>query len=309
MNTKIIILLGLLQPLLVQASTDERLEHFLSLSIEELVNLETTIATSTKRTTTKAPAVVTLITADDIKATGATNLVDILEGVPGIHIRASHFAFRPLIHFRGANASQTLLMVNGTPMKDLMWGFGIFWKGLPTSMIDRIEIIRGPGSALFGADASAGVINVITKTASTIEHSEAGVRTGSFNSKTAWLQHGDNWGGFDVGITAELFSTDGHNPFIETDAQTATDINQATNVSYAPGEARYGWNNEDIRLSIARGDWRLQADYIHHSDIEIGLTGFGVLDPVTRGSDSRYNIDLLYNNEKFSSELDRKSVG
>ena len=298
----IILSLSFFQACFAHANTDERLDHFLSLSLEELVNLETTIATNTKRTTTKAPAVVTLITADDIKATGASNLVDILEGVPGIHIRASHFAFRPLIHFRGANASQTLLMVNGTPMKDMMWGFGIFWKGLPNSMIERVEIIRGPGSALFGADASAGVINVITKTAGKIEHSEAGLRTGSFNTKTAWLQHGDNWNGFDIGLTAELFSTNGHDPLIETDAQTSSDQTYATDVSYAPDSAQYGWNNQDIRFSVAKDHWRLLADYIRHSDLEIGLTGAGVLDPVTQASDSRYNIDLLYNNASFNQD-------
>lgn len=141
----IIILLGLFLPLTSAANTDGRLEHFLSLTLEELVNLETTIATNTKHTIAKAPAVVTVITSEDIKTTGATNLVDVLEGVPGIHVRASQFAFRPLVHFRGANANQTLLMVNGNPVKDLMWGFGIFWKGLPASMIERVDIIRGPG--------------------------------------------------------------------------------------------------------------------------------------------------------------------
>ena len=304
----IIVFLGLFQASFTHASTDERLEHFLSLSLEELVTLETTIATNTKRIITKAPAVVTLITADDIKATGATNLADILEGVPGIHVRASHFAFRPLIHFRGASATQTLLMVNGTPMKDLMWGFGIFWKGLPTSMIDRVEIIRGPGSALFGSDASAGVINVITKTAGKIQDSEVGVRAGSFNTKTAWMQHGDNWNGFDIGLTAELFSTDGHDPFITEDRQTSQDQTFSTNASYAPDSAHYGWDNEDIHFSIAKDHWRLLADYMHHSDLEIGLTGAGVLDPVTQASDSRYNLDLLYNNETFSNDwgLDAK---
>ena len=300
-NIKLIaVFLGLFQTLSAQASTDERLDHFLSLSLEELVNLETTIATNSKHTTTNAPAVVTLITADDIKATGATNLMDVLEGVPGIHIRASHFAFRPLVHFRGANATQTLLMVNGTPMKDLLWGFGIFWKGLPTSMIDRVEIIRGPGSALFGADASAGVINVITKTAGKIQNSEVGVRIGSFNTKTAWMQHGDNWNGFDIAMTAELFSTDGHDPLIEIDAQTSSDQTYLTTASYAPGAAQYGWDNKDIRFSIAKDNWRLLADYMHHSDLEVGLTGAGVLDPVTQASDNRYNLDLLYNNESFS---------
>lgn len=296
----IILSLSLFQLAFAHAGTDERLDHFLSLSLEELVKLETTIATNAKHTTTSAPAVVTLITSDDIKATGATNLVDILEGVPGIHIRASHFAFRPLIHFRGANASQTLLMVNGTPMKDMMWGFGIFWKGLPSSVIDRVEIIRGPGSALFGADASAGVINVVTKTAGKIQNSEAGVRVGSFNSKTAWMQHGDNWNGFDIGLTAELFSTDGHDPFIETDGQVLTDQRFSTNASLAPGPAQYGWKNEDIRFSVGKDNWRLLADYMHHRDVEIGLAGAGILDPVTQAGDHRYNLDLLYNNESFS---------
>lgn len=171
--------LGLSTALSAYANSDERLDHFISLSLEDLVSLETTIATATKHTTSKAPAVVTLITAEDIKATGATNLVDVLEGVPGIHIRVSQFGNRPLVQFRGAKGTQTLLMINGNSTADLAWNFGIFWKGLPASIIERVEIIRGPGSALFGADASAGVVNVITKTAGKIAHSEAGVRTGS----------------------------------------------------------------------------------------------------------------------------------
>lgn len=279
-----------------QASSDERFEHFLSLSLEELMSQEISISTNTKQTLSKASAVVSIITADDIKATGATNLVDVLEGVPGIHIRANQFAFRPLIQFRGANATQTLLMVNGVPMRDLMWGFGIFWKGLPVSMIDRVEIIRGPGSAMFGADASAGVINVITKTAGKIQQSELGGRAGSFNTQTAWAQHGGSWQGYDVGLTAEVYHTDGHAPYIGADRQTADDPAS----SLAPATAPYGWRNEDVRFSVAKGDWRLLADYMRHHDLAIGLTGGGVLDPVTRASDSLYNIDLLYGNEKFS---------
>lgn len=297
----IILLLGLIQPLTSVADTDERLDHFLSLSLEELVNLETTIATNTKNTIANAPGVITVITSEDIKATGATNLVDVLEGVPGIHVRASQFAFRPLIQFRGANANQTLLMVNGNPMKDLMWGFGIFWKGLPVSMIERVDIIRGPGSALFGADASAGVINVITKTAGNIESTEAGVRTGSFDTKTAWMQYGGDWDGYQLGLTAEVSTTDGHDPYIEADGQTSQDQNPMypTNVSYAPGNAQYGWRNEDIRFSVAKENWRLLADYTRHSNLGVGLTGAGVLDPVTRASDSRFNLDMIYDNESF----------
>ncbi len=278
------------------ANSDDRFEHFLSLSLEELMSQEITISTNTPQTLTQAPGVVSIITSDDIKATGATNLVDVLEGVPGIHVRANSFGFRPLIQFRGANATQTLLMVNGVPMRDLMWGFGIFWKGLPASMIERVEIIRGPGSALFGADASAGVINVISKTAGTIDGDEVGVRAGSFNTQTAWAQYGGDWGGYDIGLTVEAYATDGHDPFIEEDKQTVDHPSS----SLAPGISGYGWKSQDVRFSVAKGDWRLLADYMRHSDLEIGMAGAGVLDPVTQASDSRYNMDLLYGNENFS---------
>ncbi|MCG7954537.1 MAG: Plug domain-containing protein, partial [Candidatus Thiodiazotropha endolucinida] len=97
----------------VHALHDEKLDHFLSLSLQELMDLEVTISTDTRQTVAKAPSAVTVITEEDIKATGATNLVDVLESVPGIHIRANQFGFRPLIQIRGATATQTLLMING----------------------------------------------------------------------------------------------------------------------------------------------------------------------------------------------------
>ncbi|MES9972287.1 MAG: TonB-dependent receptor [Candidatus Thiodiazotropha sp.] len=299
-KSKFILCIGcLLFGINAYAMHDQRLDHFLSLSLEELMELEVTISTDTKQTVAKAPAAVTVITAEDIKATGATNLVDILESVPGIHVRANQFAFRPLVQFRGTSANQTLLMINGASMRDLMWGFGIFWKGIPSSIIDRVEIIRGPGSALFGADASAGVINVITKTAGTIKHSEAGLRSGSFNTNSGWLQYGDNWNGFNIGLSLNLSTTDGHDPLVESDAQTQQDDAFGTDVSLAPDHAQFGWENRDIRFSIARDDWRLLLDYAEHRDLEVGLTGAGVLDPVTTAEDSRFNLNLFYNNPDF----------
>ncbi len=285
-----LIIIVFFQATTAYASSDNKLDHFLSLSLEELLTLQVSISTDTKKTIAKAPAVVSAITAADIKATGATNLVEMLETIPGIHPRLTGFGYRPQVGIRGANDKQTLLMINGTPVRDLMWTFGIFWKGLPASVIERVEIIRGPGSALFGADASAGVINVITKTAGKIEHSELGVRRGSFNTNTAWMQHGSNWNGFDIGLTADLFGTDGPSPFIEADRLGASD------------HAKTGWHNMDLRFYVAKDHWRLQTDYMRHSDLETGLTGANVLDPVTSAKDSRLNIGLFYNNENFRKD-------
>jgi iron complex outermembrane receptor protein len=181
-----------------------------------------------------------------------------------------------------------------------MWGFGIFWKGIPSSVIDRVEIIRGPGSALFGADAAAGVINVITKTAGNIEQNEIGLRSGSFNTNTGWLQYGNRWNGFDFGLTINLSTTDGHDPLVESDGQTQQDLALGSSASLAPGNAPFGWNSQDIRFSVAKDDWRVRVDYMKQSDLEIGLTGAGVLDTLTKAEDSRFNLDLLYNNPDFS---------
>lgn len=294
--------LGLVPALPAVADSDEELQRILSSNMEELMTMTVDIATHTKQTLSKAPAVVSVITAEDIRATGSTNLMEILQSVPGIYIRANQFGFKPLISFRGAAGTHALLMVNGAPAKDLVWSPGIFWKGLSTHMIERVEIIRGPGSALFGSDASSGVINVITKTAGKIEQSEAGVRMGSFNTRTGWVQHGTHWNGFDIGLTAEVSHTDGHNPLIVADAQTAKDAAMGTHVSSAPGHASYGWDSEDFRLSLGKGNWRLLADTMRHSNVGIGLTGAGVLDSRTRANDSQSSLALLYNNEAFASD-------
>lgn len=301
------VLLGL-SPLSVNAADEMRVSNLLGLSLEELMQVEVSISTASRQPISRAPSVVTVITQNDIKATGATNLVDVLEGVPGIHVRANQFGNRPLIQFRGANGTQTLLMVNGIPMKDLLWGFGIFWKGLPVSIIDRVEIIRGPGSALFGADASAGVINVITKSADTIRNSEVGARVGSFNSKSVWGQYGGSWGETEIGLTLNVHETDGHDPRIKADRQTSQDETYGTSASYAPADAQYGWRSSDLRFSLAREQWRLMLDYMSHDDLEIGLTGAGVLDPVTEASDSRYSAQLQFRDDYITSNwgLDAK---
>jgi len=291
---KVLIIYSLLLPTLSQANNS--LDTYLNFSLEELMQLKVIIASGTEQNINRTPSTVTVITSDDIKNTGATNLTDILESVPGLHININPVGFRPLIHMRGGNSHQTLLMVNGNPMKDLVWAFGIFWKGLPVSIIERVEIIRGPGSVLYGADAITGVVNIITKTAKNIENSEIGMRVGSFNTQTAWFQHNEQWNNFHIGLTADFSKTEGHDPFILADAQTSRDPANST----APDNANYGWKNNDLRFSLTNKHWKLLANYMKHSDLEIGMTGGGNLDPDTKTNDERYELDLLYNNQNFN---------
>ncbi len=265
------------------------------MSLEQLMQIEVAIASGDGRRVSEAPAVVTLITRNDLKQTGATNVIEALESVPGIHVRFNRMAYSPFIHMRGTNTNQVLLLVNGVSMRSLTsaWPQDLFWKGLPVSAVERVEVIRGPGSALYGADASAGVINIITRTAETIDQSEAGVRLGSFNRRSAWLEHGGTISNqLDFGLTAALSSTSGHDPLIQADR------------SGTGGTAALGWDDLDLRTYLASTDhWRIQADYTRQSDLEIGFNGAGYFDPLTRGDTQRANLAWLYSNDRFTDTL------
>lgn len=267
-----------------------QIDRLMPLGLEELMQLDVSISTYSKQQMSKAPSVVSLITAEDIAASGATNLMEVLRSVPGVYVKHNLFAFRPLITMRGAPGTHVLLMVNGAPIRDLVWSNGIFWKGLPASSIERIEIIRGPGSALFGADASAGVINVITRTAAPIRRSEVALRAGSYAGRAAWLRHGTSWNGLDLGLTAELSATDGHHPTIAPDR------------SGNSGRAEYPWDNLDLRASLAGEHWRLLADYVRQDEVGAGLNGAGQLDPLNRSDGRQFGLALHYDDARFAPD-------
>ena len=267
-------------------SSDELFE----LSLDQLMQLEVKIATGTQKTLSKAPASVTVITQDDIQKTGATNIAEILESVPGVHVRFNRASYSPFIHIRGTNTNQVLLMVNGISMRSLTsaWPQDFFWKGMPVSAVERVEVIRGPGSALYGANASAGVVNIITKSAGSIQQNEVGARVGSFDTRSIWGQQGTNVAGMDIGMSFDISQTDGHSPYIVADrAGTA-------------GTVSLGYKNLDLRSYMTRDDWRIQADYTKNSDVEVGFDGSGYFDPLTKGSVERVHVGGFYNNPNIA---------
>src|ERR1019366_7398765 len=119
------------------------------------------------------------------------------------------------------SSPHVLMMVNGVPRTSVYLGNPDEQRGeLPVENIARIEVIRGPGSAVYGADAFAGTINIITKTASEINGTSFGVRAGSFNSRDTWFQHGSKQGELEIAAYLKIGSTDGQRRTIRADAQT-----------------------------------------------------------------------------------------
>ncbi|TAN46833.1 MAG: TonB-dependent receptor [Methylococcaceae bacterium] len=269
------------------------------------------IATGTKQPIGKAPSVASVITAEDIKAMGATDIDEALETVPGLHVARSKDAYNSIYAFRGVSSEynpQVLMLINGIPITDAYGGSRHnIWGGMPVQAIARIEVVRGPGSAVYGADAFAGVINIITKTRQDIKGTEVGGRIGSFDTYDGWALHGDTWAGFDVAAMVEYHDTQGQESIIEADAQTNFDQLFGTHASSAPGPVNLSRRNIDARVDFSREHWRLRGGLQSRSNLGVSPTSAQTLDPNGRYGSDRWNADLNYDNPHFAKDWDVKA--
>ena len=149
-------------------SEKEQIRYLKSLSLEDLVNLEVTSVSKKSEKLSDAAAAAFVITDEDIRRSGVTSIPDALRMVPGIqvaHIDANKWAVTAR-GFNGSFANKLLVMIDGRSVYSPLWS-GVFWNVQDTMLedIDRIEVIRGPGASLWGANAVNGIINIITKKA------------------------------------------------------------------------------------------------------------------------------------------------
>lgn len=264
------------------------------------------LATGSVQPLRRAPAVATVITADDIAAMGATDLDEVLEAVPGLHVSRVAQGYSPQYVVRGIYSEfnpQTLVLQDGVPITMLYVGNrGNVWGGLPLDNVARIEVIRGPGSALYGADAYAGVINIITKTAADQPGTTFGVRAGTFNTRDAWVIHGGHWGAFDVATYLRWGRTDGHRGTVTSDAQTVADGRLGTDASLAPGSVNTGAEAVDASIDLRRDAWRARLSYRLRDKVGTGAGAGSSLDPVGYGRTERWLLDLGLSNVALSPE-------
>lgn len=165
------------------------------LSLEELMNLEITVASRSEAPLRDAPAAVYVLTGDEIRRAGHTSIQEALRMVPGFHV-AQWKTFGWDVTARGFTgslsalnesfANQLLLMVDGVSYYNPVFA-GIWWPlvDIPMGDIERIEIIRGPAGTLWGANAVNGVVHVITK------HSRDTFGTAVDLRADGWEQSGD----------------------------------------------------------------------------------------------------------------------
>ena len=134
------------------------------LSLESLLNSEVDVATIKAQPTRETAGIVTVITREEIINSGARDLVDVLAMVPGFSF-AVDVQGTVDIGVRGnwGHEGKTLLLVDGLEMNELLYSTNALGNHYPVDQIERIEVIRGPGSAIYGGFAELAVINIITR--------------------------------------------------------------------------------------------------------------------------------------------------
>ena len=159
------------------------------------------------------PASVSVVTEDDIRKSGARTLSDLLKYLPGIYVTSSRSGF-DLIKVRGIQDrynNRVLLIIDGIPRRELFYGYKSISDLVPVENIKQLEVIRGPGSALYGTDAFAGVISIFTKTAESSDKLKLDAGYGEFDTYRLNLGVGQKIGeNFTLDLNARSLDSDGY---------------------------------------------------------------------------------------------------
>jgi len=172
-------------------------DDLFEMSIEELMNVEVTIASKKEAKMFETPAAVYVVTAEDIRRSGATSIPDALRMVPGLQVASlsSNFTAVSSRGFNSLYAKRMLVMIDGRSIYTPLHG-GVYWDMHDVMLkdVERIEVVRGPGGTLWGANAVNGIINIITKDAKDTQGALITGGTGTKELGFGSIRYGDKAG-------------------------------------------------------------------------------------------------------------------
>lgn len=213
----------------------------------------------------KTVATTSVITQDDIRHIGARNLLDVLKLVPGLGVTQSMLGVRE-IEVRGVKtffSDKVLFMLNGHPLDHNLQNAGSTWvyDDLPVDTIKRVEVVRGPGSALYGANAFLAVINIITLNAKDLNGFQASTGWGSFDTqqyRASWGKQFDN--SAEAAVHFNYTDTNGIGSPIAQDALSTQGLN-----SLAPGKSQLTEGRYDLEWQLGYQGFKVDGRYIKKS--------------------------------------------
>jgi len=221
-------------------------------------------------------------TAEDIKATGANTFLDFLETVPSVGLINSQGNV-PAVFMRGGNSEHTLFLVDGVSVNDISSPNGAISNGLASialNDIEKVEIIKGSGSVLYGSSAIAGVISITTKKGANGNHATVSTKFGSHNTKNYNLSvSSGSLDGF-IRFTHNKYTTDGIN------ARIADTTNEKDGISNQTTQVKIG--NKHFNLGYLTTRNKTQYD-----------DTFGT-NPSNRVADRESNKITINTNKKIS---------
>ena len=160
----------------------------------------------------RTPSSVTVVTGEALRSQGITTVTDALRTVPGLSIvQTGSYGGASSLFIRGGESKYTKVLVDGVPINDAGGAFDL--STLSTDNLDRIEIVRGPASVLYGSDAVAGVVQLFTRRGAGVAHGQVAARGGGFGSRDvdAGVHGGD--ARLSYSVAAAHHASDGFQPF------------------------------------------------------------------------------------------------
>ncbi|MDF1880380.1 TonB-dependent receptor [Sulfurimonas sp. MAG313] len=277
------------------------------LSLEELMQITiiSELSTGTKLEEKYTPASLSIITSEQIRQSGARTFYEALEQVPGLHVYpAKGFTMKQGISIRGIQTitnPHVLIMLDGVALGTGYYGSPAMLFKMPSSMIEKIEVVRGPGSAIYGADAFSGVINITSKNYDSNE-AQASLGYGSFYTKEAYTYLKTEVGDLKIGLSASVLQTDGDKDrFIKEDGL------KGAPTSFAPGplETRFKTLYAHADLHYKDFDINVMATKLYDAGTSSGAAQ--VLDPDGSIENKTFLLDFKHENTNLFKDTTIKT--
>ncbi|MFE8071301.1 TonB-dependent receptor [Marinobacteraceae bacterium S3BR75-40.1] len=273
-------------------------------SAEELDPVVVTPA-RTAQTANEANASVSVFTREDIEQSAAQTLDELLQGVPGVSVTGTGGLGKQTgLFLRGTESNHTLVMIDGVRMNTGASGAALI-QHIPLSQVERVEVVRGPRSSLYGSDALGGVVHVFTRqpegefqaeTSATVGGDATAELTqflGGQNEGTRWDMTLSNFNtdGFDARVTPEPDDDGYHNQSISTGVEQQVNGRLSVGGRFyrAQGDVDFdpdfagGANNSDFVEQTIQGN----ADYLATDTLNLSLDASQFMDRSTRYVDTQ----------------------
>ncbi|KHE94042.1 Colicin I receptor precursor [Candidatus Brocadiaceae bacterium S225] len=216
-----------------------------------------TIATKYELPISRAPGIITVITAEKIKHMGFRTLTDILKTVPGFDISMNNNGIKE-IGVRGVlNSLNVKILIDGHSVNEPSSGEATWnFHDLVVENIKKIEIIRGPGSAIYGQNAFLAVVNVITKDTDDIDGFQFTVSGGSYDTQNYNMLFGKEFGDLKISGFLDYYDTEGFSKTIEQD------IIFGHPASLSPGRSQNRKEKTDLNIKLSYKNLEIKGKYM-----------------------------------------------